>query len=62
MNKILIIIDLIVDLSLEILEIRNIKIVLLYVCFNDEFYKDSIDIIIFEFYKKVEIYGFLLKI
>ena len=61
MNKILITTDSTADLSPEILETRNIKIVPLYVRFNDESYKDSIDITTPELYKKVETYGFLPK-
>jgi len=61
MNKILITTDSTADLSPEILETRNIKIVPLYVRFNDESYKDSIDITTPELYKKFETYGFLPK-
>lgn len=61
MNKVLITTDSTADLSPEILETRNIKMVPLYVRFNDESYKDSIDITTLELYKKVEDYGFLPK-
>lgn len=61
MNKVLITTDSTADLSPEILESRNIKMVPLYVRFNDESYKDSIDITTLELYKKVEDYGFLPK-
>lgn len=61
MNKVLITTDSTADLSPEILETRNIKMVPLYVRFNDESYKDSIDITTLELYKKVETYGFLPK-
>lgn len=61
MNKVLITTDSTADLSPEILETRNNKMVPLYVRFNDESYKDSIDITTLELYKKVETYGFLPK-
>lgn len=61
MNKVLITTDSTADLSPEILETRNIKMVPLYVRFNDESYKDSIDITTLELYKKVEAYGFIPK-
>lgn len=61
MNKVLITTDSTADLSPEILQSRNIKVIPLYVRFNEDTYRDSIDITTEELYKKVDELGYLPK-
>ena len=61
MNKILICTDSTCDLSEEMLEEYNIKMIPLYVLFNDEQYRDILDIKTREVYNKVEETGIIPK-
>lgn len=61
MNKIVLVSDSTCDLSKEIIEQRNIKIIPLYVTFDENTYRDGVDITTKELYEKVEQTGKLPK-
>lgn len=61
MNKVVIIADSTCDLTKEITNKRDIKIIPLYVNFGENSYKDGIDITTEELYQKVDELGYLPK-
>ncbi|HLR35557.1 MAG TPA: DegV family protein [Tissierellales bacterium] len=61
LNKIKIFTDSTSDLSKELIEQNNISIIPLHIHFNDEEYKDNVDLTQEELYKKVEEYNILPK-
>ncbi|SNS77245.1 EDD domain protein, DegV family [Anaerovirgula multivorans] len=61
MNKVQVITDSTADLSLEIIQEKNIAVVPLYVVFGENTYKDGVEISTVELYKKVNETGELPK-
>ena len=61
MKKIIVITDSTCDLTKEIIEKRNIKIIPLKVCFNEKMYKDLFELTPTEMYKEVEKLNILPK-
>lgn len=61
MRNVIILSDSTCDLSKEILEERNIQVIPLKVCFNEEVYLDQVNITASELYEKVEAKGMLPK-
>lgn len=61
MNKVMVVTDSTCDLTDEILEKYNIKVIPLYVSFNEDSYQDRIDITTEQLYEKVNELGVLPK-
>lgn len=61
MNKVIIMADSTSDLSKEIIESRDIKIIPLYVNFGEQSYRDGVDITTEELYQKVDELKYLPK-
>ena len=61
MNKIILVADSTCDLSKQLIKERDIKIVPLYVTFDDDVYRDGVDITPTELYEKVLTYKKLPK-